>query len=76
MAIAVALTVVGSAIGQFGFVSLLLSASQEGVGGRLLGTVLTLESISPIAALLCGEQRTHRVGTIRLYAWVKIGNLV
>lgn len=76
MAIAVALTVVGSAIGQFGFVSLLLSASQEGVGGRLLGTVLTLESISPIAALLCVEQLTHRVGTIRLYAWVKIGNLV
>ena len=76
MAITVALTVVGSAIGQFGFVSLLISVSPDGSGGRLLGTALTLESITTIAALLCVQQLAHRVGTIRLYVWVKIGNLV
>jgi MFS family permease len=50
--------------------------SPENSGGRLLGTTLTLESIATIAALLCVQQLAHRVGTIRLYVWVKIGNLV
>ena len=75
MAITVALTVVGSAIGQFGFVFLVLELSPEGGGGRLLGTTLTLESITTIAALLSVQQLANRVGTIRLYVWVKVGNL-
>jgi hypothetical protein len=67
MAITVALTVVGSAIGQFGFVFLVLGLSPEGGGGRLLGRTLTLESITTIAALLSVQQLANRVGTIRLY---------
>jgi hypothetical protein len=40
-----------------------------------LGTTLTLESITTIAALLMVQQPANRVGTLRLYVWVKVGNL-
>lgn len=75
MAIAVALTMIGSAVGQFGFVFLLVDVSPEHLGGRLLGVALMLESITTIAALLSVQMLATRVGTIRLYVWVKVGNL-
>lgn len=76
MTVAVALTVVGSAIGQFGFVFLMTEASPDNTGGRLLGTAFLLESITTIAGLLTIQPLANRVGTIRLYVWVKVGNLV
>jgi len=75
MALAVALTMIGSAVGQFGFVFLLVDVSPEHLGGRLLGVALMLESITTIAALLSVQMLATRVGTIRLYVWVKVGNL-
>ena len=75
MAIAVALTMVGSAIGQFGFVFLLVDVSPESSSGRLLGAALLLESITTIAALLSVQSLASRVGTVRLFVWVKVGNL-